>query len=106
MLALYSKPEPRHRDSDPAGPTSPVSNRRGDRRQHLLSWRKRLPVPPSALTGSASALTVSVINGFVARVSAYARAKQEHNATLRARNMSVLLATLARFETWRVLGGR
>jgi hypothetical protein len=28
MLALYSTPEPRHRDSDPAGRTSPVSNRR------------------------------------------------------------------------------
>jgi hypothetical protein len=27
--------EPRHRGSDPAGRTSPVSNRRGDRRQHL-----------------------------------------------------------------------
>jgi hypothetical protein len=31
-------------------------------------------VPPSALTESASALTASAINGFVARVSAYGRA--------------------------------
>jgi hypothetical protein len=51
-------------------------------RQRLRGLRQRLRSPPhsalrvaSALTESASALTVLVINGFVARVSAYARAR-------------------------------
>ena len=43
--------EPRHRDSDPAGRTSPVSNRRGDRRQHLPRWRQRLRCKRQRLRG-------------------------------------------------------
>jgi hypothetical protein len=46
--------EPRHRDSDPAGRTSPVLDRRGDQREHMLSRRQRLQRRRQRLRGQSS----------------------------------------------------
>jgi hypothetical protein len=48
--------------------TSPVSNRRGDRRQHLLSWRKRLRRRRQRLRGPRQRLRRPAIRGLIRRI--------------------------------------